>query len=50
MRGTEPPLVTPLRAESVVAAARGDTIDIDVRRNVPAQPFNVIRTVTYIYY
>ena len=50
IRGTDPPLVTPLLAEFVVSAVRGDTIDIDVRRNVPAQPFSVVRTVSYSYY
>lgn len=50
VRGSDPPLATPLRAEFVVSEVRGDTIDIDVRRNVPAQPFSVVRTVTYSYY
>ena len=48
VRRSDPPLVTPLLAEFVVTGVRGDTIDIDVRRNVPPQPFAVVRTtVTY---
>ena len=47
VRNSDPPLVTPLGAEFVITARRDEAIDIDVRRNVPAQPFAVIRTVTY---
>lgn len=49
-RDSDPFVVTPLGAEFVVNERRGDTIDIDVRRNVPPQPFGVVQTVTYTYY
>lgn len=50
VRRSDPWLVTPMGAEFTVNAVEGDTIAIDVRRNVPAQPFHVVRTVTYSYY
>ena len=50
VRRSDPWLVTPLMAEFTVHAINGDTIDIDVRRNVPPQPFHVVRTMTYRTY
>ena len=50
VRRSDPPLVTPLLAEFVVTGMRDDAIDVDVRRNIPAQPFGVVRTTTYRFY
>lgn len=50
VRRSNPPVVTPLGAEFVVSAINGDVIEIDVRRNIPPQPFGVVRTTTYRFY
>jgi hypothetical protein len=49
-KGSEQPVVQVLGAEFTVVAMRGETLDIDIHRAIPPQPFGVVRTVTYSYY
>ena len=44
---TENPVVRALDAEFEIVARNGETLDVDVRRNIPVQPFHVVQTVTY---
>lgn len=46
--GSQP--VTPMGGEFLITSREGSTLTIDVRRNLPPQPFHVIQTVTYRYY
>ena len=39
--------VTALGASFQIVSRNGETLEIDVRRNMPRQPFHVMRTVTY---
>ena len=47
VRGSDPPLVTPLGAEFTVTEMRGNSIEVDIGRPIPPQPFAVLRMVTY---
>ncbi|HEX8364067.1 MAG TPA: hypothetical protein VF603_02150 [Allosphingosinicella sp.] len=40
-------VVTALGASFEIVSRNGETLEIDVRRNIPRQPFHVMRTVTY---
>lgn len=47
LRGSNPPLVTPLGAQFTVTEMRGSSIEVEISRPIPPQPFAVLRTVTY---